>query len=129
MALAMNKKNKGDIKMSKEYIDKLIEEFGEESFVSEETSKIKNKLENILNEINNYTLTAIRKIEYSDDDNHYIVQLDGGDNRNGEWSTYLYNLYHLISEFSKEFRKVWVIRIDNDCCDDVHTVFLGIRTK
>ena len=115
--------------MSKEYIDKLIEEFGEESFVSEETSEIKNKLENILNENNNYMLTAIRKIEYSEGDNHYIVQLDGGDNGNGEWSTYLYNLYSLISEFSKEFRKVWIIRINNDCSDDVHTVFLGIRTK
>ena len=115
--------------MSKEYIDRLIEEFGEESFVSKDTSEIKNKLEDILNEISDYILTAIRKIEYSEVDNHYIVQLDGGDNGNGEWSTYLYNLYYLISEFSKEFKKVWIIRIDNDCSDDVHTVVLGIRTK
>ena len=45
--------------MSKEYIDRLIEEFGEESFVSKDTSEIKNKLEDILNEFNDYILTAI----------------------------------------------------------------------
>lgn len=64
---------------------------------------------------------------------HYIVELYGGENGCGKWSDYFHNLTKIFDksnvEKSGKIEKIWLIRLENDCLDDVHTVYVGIRMK
>ena len=64
---------------------------------------------------------------------HYVVELYGGKNGSGKWSDYLHNLTKIFDksniEKSGKIEKIWLIRLENDCLDDVHTVYVGISMK
>lgn len=64
---------------------------------------------------------------------HYIVELYGGENGCGKWENYLGNLTKIFAkenvEKSGKIESMWLIRLENDCSDDVHTVYVGIRLK
>lgn len=78
-----------------------------------------------------YSLGGIKKIE-EDGDFYFVVSLYGGKNGNGNWDEYLTHLHKLFVEFDytkSGIKDVWMIKLINDCLDDVHTVFIGLVLK
>jgi len=67
---------------------------------------------------------------YQDEENseYFIVCLCGGLNGPGEWTNYFDDLKQMMVNFGKDY-ETWIVMIDNDCCDDVHYVYLGLREK
>lgn len=57
---------------------------------------------------------------------HYVVFLCGGANGNGNWEEYLGAFLDIIKGLNEKGH-AWIIKIDNDCCDDVHYALLGFR--
>ena len=78
-----------------------------------------------------YKVASIEKVLFGDDV-HFIVQLFGGKNGNGDWNDYLFHLNKIFaSEYYKKFgvENIWLIQLINDCIDDVHDVYVGLSLK
>ncbi|MBP5459865.1 MAG: hypothetical protein J6Y62_06875 [Clostridia bacterium] len=56
----------------------------------------------------------------------FIVQLCGGENGPGEWPDYFSALSVVSRKLQKQFKRAWLIRLDNDCPDDIHYVIMGV---
>jgi len=59
---------------------------------------------------------------------HYILEVHGGNNGSSNWVQYINNFCSLFNDLNKVY-DTWLISFDNDCCDDVHTIYLGFREK
>ena len=58
------------------------------------------------------------------------ITLCGGLNGRGEWKDYFIDLSELFKELDKNDFDAWVIKLDNDCADDIFYCTIGItRTK
>lgn len=57
------------------------------------------------------------------DGNHYIAFVSGGNNGHSDWKAYLQSLTIIL----EECKDAWIIKVDNDCCDDVHYALIGFR--
>lgn len=57
------------------------------------------------------------------------VTLCGGLNGAGEWYNYFTDLAKLFEELDKNGFNVWVIKLDNDCLDDIFYCRIGIVRK
>lgn len=78
-----------------------------------------------------YKVASIEKVLFGDDV-HFIVQLFGGKNGNGNWYDYLFHLSKLFASeyYSKRgIENIWLIQLENDCMDDIHDVFVGLTLK
>ena len=53
----------------------------------------------------------------------------GGLNGAGEWKNYFTDLARIFEELENNDFNVWVIRIDNDCLDDIFYCRFGIEKK
>lgn len=82
-----------------------------------------------IEEIETVIKTGLFTKEYH---HHYIVELYGGDNESGNWQKY-FGILEKIFDKSKyqqtQIEKMWLIELVNDCPDDVHTAYIGIRVK
>ena len=82
-----------------------------------------------IEEIETVIKTGLFKKEYH---HHYIVELYGGDNGSGDWKKY-FGILEKIFDKSKyqqtQIENIWLIELVNDCLDDVHTAYVGIRVK
>jgi len=61
---------------------------------------------------------------------YYIVNFGGGANGGGDnskWITYLALIKKVLAKIKKEFEKVWLIDLDNDCADDVWTLRIAVQ--
>ena len=54
------------------------------------------------------------------------IDIFGGLNGRGEWENYFSTLSKLIENLKAIFDKVWVIKLTNDCADDVFCLTLGV---
>ena len=57
-----------------------------------------------------------------------INRMHGGLNGPGKWTDY----FHVIADFTDEISKsyhVWLIKLENDCLDDVFYADFGIMSK
>ena len=69
-------------------------------------------------------LDNIHKDKYGAD----VFKIYGGLNGLGKWTNY----FHVIADFTDEISKsyhVWLIKLENDCLDDVFYADFGIMTK
>ena len=57
------------------------------------------------------------------------ITLCGGLNGAGEWKNYFTDLARIFEELENNDFNVWVIRIDNDCLDDIFYCKIGIDRK
>lgn len=71
-----------------------------------------------------YTLLDSKAVKGSD---HYIIEISGGNNGNPQWARYFSVLEDIVSDLNERGWKVWLIELINDCPDDVHTAYFGIR--
>lgn len=82
------------------------------------------KVEKILNGIGeNYKILKA----YTDGVEHYVFNISGGKNGNGNWLNYFSDIAQIFSILNYEFNEVWLIKIDNDVLDDIHYITFGIR--
>ena len=57
------------------------------------------------------------------------ITLCGGLNGFGEWKDYFIDLAKIFEELGKNGFDVWVIKLDNDCLDDIFYCRTGISRK
>ena len=57
------------------------------------------------------------------------ITLCGGLNGIGEWKNYFVDLAKIFEELDKNGFNVWVIKLDNDCPDDIFYCRIGITRK
>ena len=73
-----------------------------------------------------YSYETAREIK-DNDGIHYVIQFSGGNNGNSDWRNYLLVLADIIDHFQQDGYSSWCIQLCNDCLDDVHEVFMGLR--
>lgn len=74
-----------------------------------------------------YSIVDLKEVVSYGDNKHYIVCLGGGKNGNGEWVNYFDDLKDTFESLKNEFGKVWLIKLENDCLDDVHYPYIGLE--
>ena len=57
---------------------------------------------------------------------HYVALICGGNNGDGTWSIYLDQISSIIYSLEEQRYKAWLIRLDNDCPDDVWYAYIGL---
>lgn len=83
---------------------------------------------------NQYDLMEIQKVIYlnnnisSKETSKYIIMICDGENGNGRWSIYFENLANVMLELEKYF-DAYLIKLDNDCLDDIHYAYIGLTYK
>ena len=111
-----------------ENIDKFLEKYEEVGVPCGVVSPIYLKMKKCLNKCSDkYTLIAIREVSKENFETHYVIQLSSGNNKNARWLDYLLNLHELFLEIESDFGDNWLIELQNDCVDDVHYVYIGIK--
>lgn len=111
----------------KKLIDTYLKSLDEESEVVENKEIIWKEINNIISSISKYSLEDVRKIDDGNDEFHYIIHISGGDNGNGSWVSYLNELTNVIQQLELKMKfNVYIIKLENDCSDDIHNVFLGL---
>lgn len=119
-------------------IKKIMEKYNTEKIV-ECDDKSKNELTEYFKQFQdiNYDILELEKIEsenYKQEKSyHYIACLSGGNNGNGKWNDYLCKLAMIFDPIHwkniTNIEDMWLIQLDNDCLDDVHTAYIGIKIK
>ena len=61
------------------------------------------------------------------EETYSVVQITGGLNGTGDWEDYFNDLRILVSSLKKQFEKVYLIKIINDCYDDVFYAEIGVK--
>lgn len=76
-------------------------------------------------------MEAMRRVKCEDPDGkeiYHVVHLTGGENY-GDWIAYLLDLVQVINKARQANYRVWIIKIENDCLDDTHDIFIGVGEK
>ena len=59
--------------------------------------------------------------------NDIRVHICGGLNGPGKWTDYLEDIKKLFKKLETEVGHVWMIELNNDCCDDVWYMIIGVE--
>ena len=110
--------------MSKEAIDRLLESYGETGAAVTEKDTVYKKVVEWAGKTD-LKFGNIRKVQ-DREGFHYVVHLHGGNNGKSDWPSYLAEISAFIIFASKKFH-VWVIKLINDCPDDVFDVYIGLE--
>lgn len=79
-----------------------------------------------------FTRSKIRLSEVGlkpDFPNEAILGFAGGLNGRGNWTDYFKDILALFQELNKRFGHAWCIKLDNDCCDDVWYLIIGVEIR
>lgn len=75
-------------------------------------------------------LFEITKVEPYTNYEHQIIHYWGGNNGNSDWANYLDDINFIIRTLQKDLNeKVRLIKLNNDCPDDIFDLYLGTYTK
>ena len=96
-----------------------------EKVLQEIVNEIKPIVKSLYNDKSKITVLEFEIDEYGTK----TVTLCGGLNGIGEWKDYFTDLSKLFEELGKNGFDVWVIRLDNDCPDDIFYCRTGISRK
>lgn len=110
--------------MSKEAIDRLLESYGEIGIAVTDKDHIYKKVIEWVDKTD-LKFGNIRKVQ-DKEGSHYVVHLYGGNNGKSDWPSYLAEISAFIIYASKKLH-VWVIKLVNDCPDDVFDVYIGLE--
>lgn len=72
-----------------------------------------------------YSLAEIGKCS----DGHYLMLLDGGNNGEAHWHSYLEQIQKFLFNLHNAGYDTWIVEIKNDCLDDTHQVILGLQEQ
>jgi hypothetical protein len=94
--------------------------------VVDENSDVYKKIKKCLNFKNNSNL-ALNKVSKvtnkHDNEIHYVAEIYGGLNGNGEWTNYLDDIQYLLLKM----KDAWIVDLSCDCADDVWTLEVGLK--
>ena len=96
-----------------------------EKLLQDIVNDIKPLIKSIYTEESKITLLESEIDEYGTK----TITLCGGLNGIGEWKNYFVDLGKIFEELDKNGFNVWVIRLDNDCPDDIFYCRIGITRK
>lgn len=86
-------------------------------------------VESVIHSINSDKSQLRIKSNYIDKYDTKVIELRGGINGIGEWKDYLFDLQLIFSELDMKNIHAWVIKLENDCLDDVFTLTIGVDDK
>jgi hypothetical protein len=113
--------------MMKKLIDTYLKSLDEDGEVVKKQEIIWKEMNNIISSNSKYSLEDVRKIDDGNNEFHYIIHISGGDNGKGSWVSYLNELTNVIQQLELKMKfNVYIIKLENDCLDDIHNVFLGL---
>ena len=58
---------------------------------------------------------------------HYLFTVGGGNNGQADWLSYFSSIRKMFVLLNYEFSDVWLVKIENDCLDDVHNVVFCVK--
>ena len=58
---------------------------------------------------------------------HFVMLLAGGNNGTPAWSAYLSWINEILVRLGVCDALPWIMKIENDCADDVHYVYIGMK--
>lgn len=96
-----------------------------EKLLQDIVNDIKPLIKSIYTEESKITLLESEIDEYGTK----TITLCGGLNGIGEWKNYFVDLAKIFEELDKNGFNVWVIKLDNDCPDDIFYCRIGITRK
>lgn len=96
-----------------------------EKLLQDIVNDIKPLIKSIYTEESKITLLESEIDEYGTK----TITLCGGLNGIGEWKNYFVDLGKIFEELDKNGFNVWVIKLDNDCPDDIFYCRIGITRK
>lgn len=96
-----------------------------EKLLQDIVNDIKPLIKSIYTEESKITLLESEIDEYGTK----TITLCGGLNGSGEWKNYFVDLAKIFEELDKNGFNVWVIKLDNDCPDDIFYCRIGITRK
>lgn len=64
---------------------------------------------------------------FKEDESHITFTVSGGLNGRGNWDDYLGVLRAIVTELMQYFSSVWVVKLENDCLDDVFCCTYGVK--
>ena len=96
-----------------------------EKLLQDIVNDIKPLIKSIYTEDSKITLLESEIDEYGTK----TITLCGGLNGIGEWKNYFVDLAKIFEELDKNGFNVWVIKLDNDCLDDIFYCRIGITRK
>ena len=64
---------------------------------------------------------------FKSESDYATFEIHGGRNGSGDWSDYFKALSEIVADLKAEFSDVWVVKLVNDCSDDVFYCTFGIR--
>ena len=112
-------------------VEDILKNTDEESIIISNETDIFSKFETVVKNFgDNYSIAEARGIIDTYDENtitHYVFLIQGGNNGKPDWIDYLEKLKELFVLLNYEFTDSWLIKIDNDCLDDVHDIYIGIE--
>jgi hypothetical protein len=68
-------------------------------------------------------------LEASIVEDHYVALICGGNNGNDTWSVYLNQLVSIMLSLKEQGYKAWLIRLDNDCPNDIWYAYIAFRKQ
>jgi hypothetical protein len=96
-----------------------------EKLLQDIVNDIKPLIKSIYTEESKITLLESEIDEYGTK----TITLCGGLNGSGEWKNYFVDLAKIFEKLDKNGFNVWVIKLDNDCPDDIFYCRIGITRK
>jgi len=101
----------------------------DESLLGVELSTF-NQIKDIL-DIDNPINTHIKPYSLAEigrcSDGHYLMLLDGGNNGEAHWHSYLEQIQAFLFKLHNAGYDTWIVEIKNDCPDDTHQIILGVE--
>lgn len=73
------------------------------------------------------TRREYKLLEIGSVNDHDIAQIAGGNNGYHDWVKYFKDLGDIIHVLGQAGFDAWLIKLDNDCLDDVHYAYIGFR--
>lgn len=70
-----------------------------------------------------------QKIPNEYQDKYWIIDCHMGKNGNGEWSEYFEDIKKVFKNLKEKFERVWLIKWDCDCADDVSYPMIGVSNE
>ena len=96
----------------------------------DELKKIIEEIIPIIRELENDDTSKIAFLESGVDEyGTKTITLCGGLNGNGEWKYYFSDLSQICDTLAEKGFDMWLIKLDNDCPDDIFYATFGISRK
>ena len=91
------------------------------------------EIKGVINELKTNSLTnlsfnslEVGPEEEENTDNYYILSFYGGLNGRGKFLFYMETVEELVKKLMIRFPRVWLIKWENDCPDDVFDLQIGV---